>query len=317
MIQPAYHLRPNKAVDRFVLLEVIRRLEQLENLANYTYYGLGGPYLEDFRVLYELHSDIGMVSIESKERIFKRQHFHRPCSTLDLKNVGLSQFISQYEQDDDHKSIFWLDYTNLKFSNFEDFSALLSKVAERSIVKVSLRAEPTDWYDKTEGKRFAEVFRAIMLDPDDEPPWTNSSYAKLLQDMLKIVAQRALPGALPMMFLPITSFFYSDSSGMLTLTGAVCSRDDEEKFREVFEGWHCANLDWREPQVIDVPTLSTKERLRLQEKLPCDGDDEDVGRTLLNELGYELDGGEVGTIQQLEQYSQFHRYYPYFIRAVP
>ena len=78
MIQPAYHLRPNKAVDRFVLLEIIRRLEQFEDLADYTYYGLGGPYLEDFRVLYEMRDDIGMVSIESKERIFKRQALSPP-----------------------------------------------------------------------------------------------------------------------------------------------------------------------------------------------------------------------------------------------
>ena len=311
MIQPAYHLRPNKAVDRFVLLDVLRRLEKFENMADYTYYGLGGPYLEDFRVLYELNDDIDMVSIESNEHIFKRQHFHLPCSTLHLENVDIFQFIDGYEHDG-RKSIFWLDYTNLKFSNFEYFELLLKKVAERSIVKVSLRAEPTDWRDSPE--RFAKEFRAIMPDPDDNPPLMNLSYAKLLQDMLKIVAQRALPGELPMMFLPITSFFYSDSSGMLTLTGIVCSRDDEKTFRKAFDGLHFANLDWREPKKIDVPILSTKERLHLQEKLPCDGD---AGKTLLEALGYELDRGADGTIRQLEQYSQFHRYYPHFIRAVP
>ena len=311
MIQPAYHLRPNKAVDRFVLLEAIRRLERFEDLAQYTYYGLGGPYLEDFRVLYEMRDDIRMVSIESKERIFKRQDFHRPCSTLQLENVDIFQFIDQYEHDD-QKSIFWLDYTNLKLANFEYFELLLKKVAERSLVKVSLRAEATDWRD--DPKSFVQEFRAIMPDPDDDPPLMDSSYAKLLQDMLMIVAQRALPGELPTMFQPITSFFYSDSTGMLTVTGVVCSRDDEKTFREAFDGWHFANLDWREPKVIDVPILSTKERLRLQEKLPCEGD---AGKTLLEALGYELDGGADGTMRQLEQYSKYHRYYPYFIRAVP
>ena len=311
MIQPAYHLRPNKAVDRFVLLEVIRRLEQLEDLSHYTYYGLGGPYLEDFRVLYEMRDDIDMVSIESKERIYRRQQFHRPCSTLHLENVNLFQFIDQYDHDD-VKSIFWLDYTNLKLANFEYFELLLKKVAERSIVKISLRAEATDWRGLPEG--FVEEFRAIMPEPDDVPPLIDSSYAKLLQDMLKIVAQRAFPGELPMMFQPITSFFYSDSTGMLTVTGVVCSRDDESIFRKAFEDWHFANCDWREPKVIDVPILSTKERLLLQEKLPCDGD---AGETLFEALGYELEGGADGTMRQLEQYSQFHRYYPYFIRAVP
>ena len=311
MIQPAYHLRPNKAVDRFILLEAIRHLGQIEDLSDYTYYGLGGSYLEDFRVLYEAREDISMVSIESKEHIFKRQEFHLPCSTIRLEKMDLFHFIDLYEHDG-KKSIFWLDYTNLALANFEYFELLLQKVAERSIVKISLRAEPTDWLDRPE--RFAQEFRAIMPNPDDEPSTMNLSYAKLLQDMLQIVAQRALPVELATVFQPITSFFYSDSIGMFTMTGIVCSRDDKETFRDVFCGWNFANLDWREPKVIDVPILSTKERLLLQEKLPCSGN---AGKTLFEALGYKLGGGENGTVRQLEQYAQFHRYYPYFIRAVP
>ena len=314
MKQPAYHLRPNKAVDRFLLLEVIRRLDRFENLSDYTYFGLGGAYLEDFRVLYEQREDVGMVSIESNEHIFKRQEFHLPCRTLQLKHIDLFHFIDQYEHDD-QKSIFWLDYTDLTKKNFDYFKLLLEKVAEGSLVKVSLRAQVTDWLDEPE--RFRRRFRKIMPDPEDDPPQIASSYAKLLQDMLEIVVQRALPGELPMMFQPITSFFYSDSIGMLTLTGMVCSREDKSEVREAFDGWSFANLDWSEPKEIDVPILSTKERLCLQDRLPCDGN---TGETLFEALGYGLEKGEKGkerTKRQLEQYAEFHRYYPYFIRAAP
>lgn len=311
MSQPAYHLRPNKAVDRFALLEVIRRLSQFEDLSGYTYHGLGGPYLEDFRVLYEENDDIGLVSIESREEVYKRQEFHRPCRSLRLKHGDLFRFIDQYEHEE-QKSIFWLDYTNLTIQNFEYFGLLLTKVADRSVVKVSLRAEPRDWRDEPE--RFGDEFRRIMPDPDGSPPFVAQSYVNLLQDMLKIVVQRELPAELQTMFQPICSFFYADGVGMLTLTGIVCPREDESTVREAFDDWDLANLDWLEPRVIDVPFLSTKERLGLQDKLPCDGD---AGKTLFEALGYELEGGEEGTMQQLEQYSQFHRYYPYFMRAVP
>ena len=64
MKQPPYHLRPNKAVDRLALVEAIKRLGRMGDLSEYTYYGLGGPYLEDFRLLYELCPEIKMVSIE-------------------------------------------------------------------------------------------------------------------------------------------------------------------------------------------------------------------------------------------------------------
>ena len=156
-----------------------------------------------------------------------------------------------------------------------------------------------------------------MPDPEGDPPQIASSYAKLLQDMLEIVVQRALPGELPMMFQPITSFFYSDSIGMLTLTGIVCSREDKSEVREEFDGWSFANLDWSEPKEIDVPILSTKERLCLQDRLPCDGN---TGETLFEALGYGLEKGEEGkerTKRQLKQYADFHRYYPHFIRATP
>ena len=68
----AYSMRPNKAADRFALMEAIRRLGGLSNngLREYTYYGLGGSYLEDFRLLYELYPEIGMVSIEDNEEVF-------------------------------------------------------------------------------------------------------------------------------------------------------------------------------------------------------------------------------------------------------
>ena len=311
MSQPPYHLRPNKAVDRFLLLEVIRRLDRLEDLSRYTYYGLGGPYLEDFRILYEHRDDIGMVSVESNEQIYERQRFHRPCRTLRLKNIDVFDFIDQYEHDE-QKSIFWLDYTNLAMKNFEYFELLLTKVADRSLVKISLRAEVTDWRCKPE--RFRDRFRRILPDPAQDPPLIASRYASLLQAMLKIVAQRALPAELPTTFQPISSFFYSDGTGILTVTGIVCSREDHLIVRQAFEGWDLANLDWTEPREIDVPILSTKERLSLQQRLPCDGD---AGPTLLRTLGYELAGGKERTMQQLEQYADFHRYFPHFMRAVP
>ena len=311
MKQPAYHLRPNKAVDRFILLETIKRLGQFENLADYTYYSLGGAYLEDFRVLYEFSRDIGLVSIEKSEQIVKRQEFHRPCSTLKLKHVNLVDFLNECEYSD-QKSIFWLDFTNLTFSNFECFELLLRNVAEGSLVKISLRANATDW--STHPNDFIEEFRGIMPDPDAEPPLLTEAYAKLIQDMLRIVAQRALPSECPVTFQPITSFFYSDVSGMLTVTGIVRSRREEDKLRDAFEGWQFANLDWSKPKVIDVPVLSTKERLSLQEHLPCE---EDAGEALFDALGYELEGGKTRTKLQLAQYAEFHRYYPYFIRAVP
>ena len=147
MRSPAYHLRPNKAADRFALMEAIRRLPRLGDggLEKYTYFGFGGPYLEDFRLLYEFCPDMGMVSIESEEEVYKRQKFHRPIRTLKLIWDEVSSYIGRYDPGA-NKSIFWLDYTGLEYSSFQDFKALLGTVAENSMIKVTLRSEPGDYW---------------------------------------------------------------------------------------------------------------------------------------------------------------------------
>ena len=45
-----YRLRPNKAVDRELFLSLLMRLAPALSLEKYHYVGLGGPFLEDFRL---------------------------------------------------------------------------------------------------------------------------------------------------------------------------------------------------------------------------------------------------------------------------
>ena len=147
MSSPAYHLRPNKAADRFALLEAIRRLPLLGDggLEKYTYFSLGGAYLEDCRLLYEFCPEMRMVSIESDEEIYKRQKFNRPFRTLKLVEEDLTSYISRYDPGD-NKSVFWLDYTDLEYRCFQDFMALLETVAPNSMIKITLRSEPRDYW---------------------------------------------------------------------------------------------------------------------------------------------------------------------------
>jgi hypothetical protein len=307
---PAYQLRPNKAVDRLTLIDAIRRLAKFADLSEYTYYALGGPYLEDFRLLYEFYPEIRMVSIEENEETFKRQKFHLPCGTLMLKRAQFKSFLSHYEAKD-RKSIFWLDYTGLEYGHFEDFMMLLDKVAANSIVKITLQAEPKQYLQK--GDEFRGKFGALMPNRSADPPRVPAGLALLVQQMLQIASQNALPSASPLMFLPLSSFFYSDGTGMFTLTGLVCPRTEEANVRRVFATWEFANLDWKKPRRIDVPMLSTKERLHLQHRLPR----KNAGRALRLALGYLIDKDAPSTEFKLAQYATFHRHFPYFMKAIP
>lgn len=311
MSVPAYHLRPNKAVDRFLLIEAIRRLEPLNGLGQYTYYSMGGPYLEDFRTVYELCNEISMVSIEKDEQVLERQKFHSPCSTIRFAHMDLFDFIRDYEADEE-LSIFWLDFTDLRYRNLESFMLLLGKVAEGSVVKITLRAQASDYFKNSDS--FVNEFQGLMIAPHSPPPVDGRQFASAIQDIVQVAAQQALPSQLGVLFQPLTSFHYSDGSWMLTVTGVVCSRAQSQSLKDLFESWQFSNLEWANPTRIDVPFLSTKERLHLQDKLPCS---DSVGDQLLAKLGYWLDPSEARTKQQLVQYADFHRHYPYFIRGVP
>ena len=297
----AYQLRPNKAVDRFVLMSALERLIRVDTVSEYTYYGLGGPYLEDFKILHEKYGDMKMISIEENQEIFKRQEFHKPSSNVYLENLELGEFISVHEFSDG-KCVFWLDFTDLNVPNFQRFGQLIRKVALGSVVKVTLRANAEDFRDcrdcvdvdcdcnqhTNRGERFRSKFRSIMPDPNANPSRRVTEYGKLVQDMLRRSAEMGLKGDPGTVFQPINSLLYRDSIWMLTVTGVVCEKVDVECVRELFENWEFANLDWIEPKQIEMPFLSNKERMRLDACLPGDGSIEDI---LQDELGYLIGQG--------------------------
>ncbi|GAC1633038.1 MAG: hypothetical protein NVS9B14_07120 [Candidatus Acidiferrum sp.] len=315
MKHPPYHTRPNKAADRLTLIDAIRLAVKTEELGEYTYYSMGGPTLEDFRLIYEFYPEIRMVCIERDQETYKRQRFHLPCRSrrLRLENTTFQSFLAQYEAKDE-KSIFWMDYTDLKLAHFDDFMELLGKVGTNSIIKITLRCHPRDYKGPEQAEEFRKRFEAVLPNASDRPPAQFDKFAVLLQKMVQIASQKALPSAMPSMFLPLSSFYYNDGVGIFTLTGVVCQRTREPMFRKALKKWPFANTNWNEPREIDVPSLSTRERLHLQRHLPRGGN---AGRTLQRALGYLIDDSSEQTESQLQQYADFHRYFPHFVKAIP
>jgi hypothetical protein len=320
MKHPPYPLRQNKAVDRFMLIDIIRQLEKFYDISEYTYYSLGGPYLEDFRLLYDFCPTVKMVSIESDLDTLKRQKFHLPCGHLELVLDEFTSFLANYDSNE-RKSIFWLDYIKLGFSEFSDYMTLLDRVQDHSIIKLTLRAEPKDYLDQNPEvvsqklKAFQKEFEEILPSWTTVPSLTFEDHASLIQDMVRIASQKILPATGGRILQPLSSFCYADSVGMYTFTGVVCSLEDAKKYRKQFSKWPFANLDWSKPKIIDVPFLSTKERLHLQKFLPSR--QRNKGRHLLKKLGYSIDNTDEMSATKLSHYADFHRYYPYFVKAIP
>lgn len=331
MKHPPYHLRTNKAVDRLLLVEVIRNLCSQSQLLNNTYYTFGGPFLQDLRVMDHFFPTMSLVSIESNKQTYKRQQFNQFCSRIDLHNITFANFLTRYEPSPN--DIFWLDYTDLKFERFDEFQRLLRKVLPTTIIRITLRAVPEieigllrSRLSETEidrllnvwQKGFEEEFDAIIPDDIDlrEAFDKRAKFANLVKGMVNIAASKALdfPGS-KTDFIPVQVTRYEDHTQMVSVTGVVCRRGDEQNIRDRLQAIRFANFDWGSCDKIDIPDLTVKERLHLEAFLPTRSD-EDAGEILHEALGYAIDNGERRSKGKLTQYATCHRDYPNFIRAL-
>src|SRR5437016_2552014 len=104
MKHPPYHLRINKAVDRLLLVNVLRPLNPD---SEFTYYSLAGPFLEDLRVMDHYFPKMNLVSLELDPQTCKRQEFHRFTSRIQLKEITMGSFLSD-EYEPGATDVFWL-----------------------------------------------------------------------------------------------------------------------------------------------------------------------------------------------------------------
>ena len=306
MKHPPYHLRVNKAIDRFLMVDILDRLKRHCDISDYTYYGFGGPYLEDCRLIHDRCPEIQIVSIENNEQTFKRQEFHRFTKNLEIRYEDFADFLLNFSSSG--REIIWLDYIDREYSRFNEFKDILGKVSENSVVKITIRAER----DKQNLTKFKEQYPKMLpsLTPQDdinEAP----KLVKLLQDMLQIAAQRALPASGESVFQLLNSSYYKDSSQMLSVTGIVCNKNEVSEIQQWFTDWAFLNLTWENPREINVPILSIKERLHLEQHMPTS---DITGHTLSDALGYKIDNSKEH-IKKLKQYEEYYQYYPYFARV--
>lgn len=327
MRHPPYHLRTNKAVDRLLLVDVLRKMDFY--CSDFTYYSLAGPFLEDLRIMDHFFPDMRLVSLEADEQTFKRQQFNQFSSRIELRRATLADFLSSYQPG--KQDAFWLDYTDLKYTRLVEFQRVLKLAPPNSVVRITLRAEPEldlaflentlttaelERVHKELRENFMREFdQLIAIDAVQDDAFLKfSRFPQMVQFMIRRAASLALdtPGC-EFDFLPVQSTRYNDNTQMLSVTGVVYLRDQKQIMQERLKSVRLANFDWHEPDRIDIPALSIKERLHLERYLPVPGD-QDAGEVLFQALDYLIDRSESRTKRQLAHYADCHRDYPNFVR---
>ncbi len=321
MKHPPYHLRVNKAVDRFLFIELIGYLSKEFSYTTGNYYGFGGPFLEDFRMVHHYFPNISLTSLEKNQATYKRQMLHKNTKNISLINEDLTSFLTgAYKAK--INDLFWLDYTGLKMDYFTEFMRLLTQAEPETIIKITLRSE---WLDVNETnmetidkriKVFISEFGTIL------PKETISARSLkspdilfLIQRMTNIAAQSCLGGR-SLSFELLHSCTYNDGTPMISITGMLCSDDVAAlKARKSLQGWRFGNHDWNsKPHSVNVPILSQEERIKINKYLPVKTRS---SKQIANRLGYNIENTRPQTEEALLQYADFYRHYPSFVKTAP
>lgn len=321
-----YRLRPNKAVDRELFLSLLTRLAPKLSIEKYHYVGLGGPFLEDFRLVHARLGIAKMTCVETEQQVHKRQVFNRPVACVECVHTTLENFLD--ETDLETPAIIWFDYTEPKgiTTQMERFARTIGTVAIGSVLRVTLNAnpaslgtpEPKELSVEVDGEasedramkptiqdwrlaRFKERLGALFpsgLGPDG---MTFKTYGPSLLRALKLAVDNEALSFRDRQIIWAFATHYADGQAMVTAALIVAPSDDRE-IEELVKSWEFfTTID--APHRLDLPALSTLERLTME------SNDDAKGK-----LGFALPTSDMGA-DPFEVFKRFYRIYPHFSRV--
>jgi hypothetical protein len=320
----AYNLRPSKAVERNLFIELLARIGRFANISDYSYFSLGGPFLEDFKLVHAALRMSKLTCIEENEEVIKRQLFNAPIRGLSFFEGNVNAFLSSFFPN--NPCAVWLDYASPRQldQQLTEFSILLQKLAPGDVFKITLNANPSTLATKNDGDAPEDIWqRQLEKLRNRAPRYVPAGLAP--EDMKASVFPSTLVRALhkayeisrapkELVIQPLASFVYNDTHQMLTFTGIVLSASEVESFFEKtrLRHWPYANLDWSSaPKSISVPDLSLRERLRLESMMPSA-----TSEDLMAELGYWIADSQHLTKDMLESFKNYYRLLPQYSRVV-
>lgn len=321
-----YHLRQNKAIERNLFIESLRRLNNYTNISEYVYIGFGGPFLEDFKQVHNLLKVNKMISIEGNDNVHKRQQFNKPLSCINLGDTPemSGDFINRYNFDD--KTIIWLDYAMPSQLNTQlnELVSLITKLKPKDIFKITLNANPES-LGKNPNELDPRPFRYQkvndILTENFLPMNTTEEdvgfkkYPTLLVNAMKRAIEHGLRGRNDIRVHPLTSFVYKDGQQMVTLTAIVLENSDEEEAKFIdssrIRNWPFYAGEWRKPKNINVPTMSLKERIHIESLLPEASVD-----NIHEELGFYIGSNSSGANIDLSNFIEYYKVVPWYSKVL-
>lgn len=308
-----YLLRPNKNVERKLMLEILSAFEvdARFKLSTYRYVGLSSVYFADAVLFHKRLGISDIVSIEKETSRKKRLEFNRPFSCVTIQPGATKDVLPQLEWA--KPQVVWLDYDGgLALEQFADFETLAAKLNSGDFVFISVNAELMQLKGlKQDGQELSLEAALRQQVPEDSVPadvkdrLTGVAFHALVGEIWDSYARSKVLGTgRGMRFIPLLNLTYADGARMVTYGGVLVNDEDRVKvealnlgrFEYVTKG---AQFE------LAVPQLTHKEKLELDRLLPK------AKSPAANELPFELKDTEI------EAYRKFYLHYPTYAEFAP
>lgn len=328
-----YHLRPHKAVDRRIFVDLLGRIERWQPLDDHVYVSMGAYPLEDHKLVHRVIGITRLLAFDYEDAVVARQKFNRPvgsCQCVKFKSGelidNLDQILADNGFDDAAGVVAWLDYTDPKKlgEQVREFQSLLDKLSAGDVVRVTVNAHPRELIEQTSDRpiptaeKRGQQFEALRTRIGEFlPSWATADHmtAEGLPTVIAEAFAKAALAAFPVgsdnTFIPLSIVRYADGLQMLSVTGMVIARDHQEECLERLglETWPFASMDWSSVHHLVVPDLTLRERLFLEREIVSSTPAE-----IIDSLGFE-DASGLAVADFIGAYKNYYRFYPTLLAA--
>jgi len=304
-----YTVRPAKNIERKMMGEMLGRLRVFRPVGDYLYVGLGSTFFSDFVLFHKMFGIREMISIEKEMTSRERIKFNKPFACIRVEFGETTDVLPRLDWS--RAAVVWLDYDDkIDARKLDDLVYLSHNLASSSVVIVTLPARPGDF---PAGRPPDLKHRLHLISEAVEgrvPDSLRPRDTRDLPESLRRIVDTAIREALAMRnaarrdsekveYRQMMNFRYRDGAPMVTFGGIFLNRADSRRFERA----SLRELRFYRPEGtpyyrLSPPTLTFKERRRLDEQLP----------------GTSATCPDVPE-EDLRQYARLYRYFPWFVEA--
>ena len=309
-----YSVRPNKNVQRKLIVEILQRLGARYPISEYRYIGMGSMWFTDFALFHRALGIKDMISIERDA--VDRALFNAPFGCITVEEGETTSVLPDLSLSE-KPTLLWLDYdSGIEGPVLEDSRLASADLASMSILVLTVDASRTTLKETRDpnGEKLTREealrFYCGELAPARLPKGAFSiqGYPRLLSRILTANVDHVLRKAgRTERYTKLFDFTYSDGTPMVTVGGMIASEGDRLLLRRC----NLRNLSYLPEKdgivdqfKIDVPHLTPKEKMALDQILPSES--HPSMETLATKVGFKLKP------EHLRSYGRFYRHYPVF-----